>query len=279
MANDQIIPIVRPQQEKIQIPDVVKSQINKINKIPTEAIELPSKGHFYTEDNPLSSGKITIKHLTAKEEDILSNQSLIKKGTVLTEMLKSIIIDPYGCLDNLTIGDKNCLFFYSRIYSYGNEYISKVRCPACQKDQDVNIDLSTIKPKEYDFSKYPKGVNRFNYELPISKKVLTYKLLTSRDEDLIESELRSIEKISNKSVPDMTTRLKYMIVAVDNNEDKNVIKQFVDTELLSNDSLSFRRKFKETMPDVDTNYNFVCSKCDHEERLPIQISINFFWPS
>ena len=58
---------------------------------PTEVIELPSKGLLYPESNPLSSGKLEMKYMTAKEEDILSNQSYIQKGTVLDKLLESLI--------------------------------------------------------------------------------------------------------------------------------------------------------------------------------------------
>ncbi len=48
-------------------------------KFPTEIIELPSKGLVYPEDNALSSGKIEMKYMTAKEEDILSISLIFKK--------------------------------------------------------------------------------------------------------------------------------------------------------------------------------------------------------
>ena len=52
-------------------------------KFPSEEVDLPSKGLIYPEGHPLSKGKIEIKYMTAKEEDILTNQSYIQKGTVL----------------------------------------------------------------------------------------------------------------------------------------------------------------------------------------------------
>ena len=51
-------------------------------KLPTETIELPSKGLLYPEDSELAKGTVEIKYMTAKEEDILTNQSYIKDGTV-----------------------------------------------------------------------------------------------------------------------------------------------------------------------------------------------------
>ena len=56
-------------------------------KLPTETVELPSKGLLYSKDNPLSSGTIEMKYMTAKEEDILSNSAYVKNGTVIDKLL------------------------------------------------------------------------------------------------------------------------------------------------------------------------------------------------
>ena len=61
-------------------------------KFPTEEIELPSKGYYYPEDSPLSSGMLELKYPTAKEEDILTSQNLIKNGTVIDKFMHSIIV-------------------------------------------------------------------------------------------------------------------------------------------------------------------------------------------
>ena len=55
--------------------------------------ELPSKGLVYPKDHPLSAGQVEIKYMTAKEEDILTSQNLIKKGVVIEKLLNSLIVD------------------------------------------------------------------------------------------------------------------------------------------------------------------------------------------
>ena len=89
--------------------------------LPTEKVELPSKGLLYSEDNPLSSGKIEMKYMTAKEEDILTNQNYIKQGTVLDKLLQSLIVSKIN-YDDLIIGDKNALFIAARSLVYGGNY-------------------------------------------------------------------------------------------------------------------------------------------------------------
>ena len=56
-------------------------------QFPTEVVDLPSEGKIYPKDHPLSSGKIELKYMTAKEEDILTSDNLIKKGVVITKLL------------------------------------------------------------------------------------------------------------------------------------------------------------------------------------------------
>ena len=77
-------------------------------KFPTEVIDLPSKGLLYPKENPLSSGKVEMKYMTAREEDILTNQNYIKNGTVIDELLKSLIITKINYND-LVVGDKNAI--------------------------------------------------------------------------------------------------------------------------------------------------------------------------
>ena len=89
--------------------------------LPTETIELPSKGLLYPEGHPLSNGTIEIKYMTAKEEDILTNQNYIQNGTVLDKLLKSLIITEFDYND-LVIGDKNAVMIAARILGYGAEY-------------------------------------------------------------------------------------------------------------------------------------------------------------
>ena len=68
---------------------------------PTEVLSLPSKGLLYPKDSPLSKGTIDVKYMTAKEEDILTSQNLIKKGVVIDTVLNSLIITPGVNVDDL----------------------------------------------------------------------------------------------------------------------------------------------------------------------------------
>lgn len=246
--------------------------------VPTEVIELPSKGMFYPEGHPLASGRIEMKYMTAKEEDILTSQNLIKQGVVIDKLLQALIVDKFNYNDLLVI-DKNALFIAARVLGYGKDYEVEVACPACGEKSRHTVDLTSFESKDVDFSTFTKGQNAFNFTLPASKKVLTLKFLTHGDEKRIEEEMKGLKKMSSltKVDPELTTRLKHIITAVDGNPDA-VTTTFVNS-LLAVDSLALRKFLKEITPDIDTTFNYTCPHCGHEnERIPLPIDVSFFWP-
>jgi hypothetical protein len=236
-------------------------------KFPTETIELPSKGLIYPENNPLSSGKVEMKYMTAKEEDILTNQSYIKNGTVLDKLLQSLVVDKNINIDDLIIGDKNSLLIASRILGYGSKYPVKIN------GRDVSVDLSILENKDIDFSSIEQGKNEFSYTLESTGNVITYKLLTGKDEKIIEKEIAGVRKIQQDASPELTTRLKQMILSINGDSDRKTVRDFVDNYFLARDSRAFREHIKNTQPDVNLNVTL-----DSGEEVAIPIGLSFFWP-
>jgi len=241
-------------------------------KFPTEVVDLPSKGYFYVDGHPLSNGKVEVKYMTAKEEDILTSQNLIQQGTVIDILLQSLIVDKTINVNDLLIGDKNAIMVAARILGYGKEYDFEY------DGVEQNIDLTKLEPFNIDFSKFTKGKNEFSYKLPNSKRTLTFKLLSGRDESNIESEIKSLQKISKTQSPELTTRLKHIILSVDGNSDRSYVNSFVDNEFLSRDSLAFRNYLNDITPDIDMTADVVDSS-GREKTVVIPITLRFFWPS
>ena len=257
-----------------------QSQPKKETTYPTELIDLPSQGYFYPNEHPLSDGHIEMKLMTAKEEDILMNQNLIKKGVVLDTLLEALIINKNVKLNDLLLCDKNALYIAARRLAYGDSYGPlDVKCNKCGEKNEKTVNLGEIKIKELDFSKYTKGENKFEFVLPYSKRTITFKLLTHFDDKQIDAELKTAAKLfKNGNTSELTTRFKFIITSVDGNTDKAEIRKFVENELTSRDSLSFRTYMKEVSPEVDSSFNFVCEHCANEERMGIPITVSFFWP-
>jgi hypothetical protein len=245
-------------------------------KFPSEVVTLPSKGLLYPEDSPLRKGEVEMKYMTAREEDILTNQNLIQNGTVIDALLKALIISPVN-YDDLLIGDKNAILVASRILGYGKDYKFKFHNPNTGKEESAEVDLTQIDDKELDGSKVTNGKNEFSFTLPISKINITFKLLTHGDEIAIEKELEGLKKLGqgNKF---LTTRLKHTILSINGDYEQKTIREFVDNQLLARDSKSFRDYVKNLMPDVKLMFDYEGPNGQVVEEVPIPIGINFFWP-
>ena len=236
-------------------------------KFPTEQVELPSKGLVYPKDNPLSSGTVEMRYMTAKEEDILTNQSYIQKGTVLDKLLQSLLVNKDIKTEDLFVGDKNALFVAARILGYGKEYKTKIA------GKDETIDLTELENKPIDKELFSNGNNRFTYKLENTGTVLEFKLLNGHDEKKIERELAGLKKISPNTSPELTTRLKHVILSVDGNEEKKDVREFVDNYFLARDARAFRQYVSDLSPDVDMTVSL-----EGGEVVTVPIGLNFFWP-
>ena len=150
-------------------------------KFPTEIVELPSKGLLYPKDSPLASGTIEMKYMTAKEEDILTNQNYIEKGVVIDKLLQSLIIDKTIDYNQILVGDKNALLIAARILGYGAEYEFNYG------GEKETIDLSSLNNKELNQELFSDGKNEFTYTLPASNTNITFKLLAHGDETKLDA--------------------------------------------------------------------------------------------
>ena len=241
-------------------------------KFPTEVVDLPSQGLLYPKDSPLSSGQIEIKYMTAKEEDILTSANLIKKGIVVEKLIDALIVDKSINTNELLIGDKNAVLVASRILGYGKEYEVVI------DGQRVEVDLTKLKDKKLDKKIVSNGVNEFEFELPATKRKLTFKLLTSADEKEIDKEIAGYEKIGDGIGYDLTTRLKHQIVSIDGDTKRASINSFVDNEFLSRDSVAFRTHVNEIMPDVDMTSTYTDAD-GNEKEFTVPMTVTFLWPS
>jgi len=247
---------------------------------PTEVIELPSQGLLYPEGHPLRKGTCEIKYMTAREEDILANQNLIKKGIVLDKLFESVIVEPGVNPNDIFIGDKNAILLATRILGYGADYHVEINDPFTLEKQKTIIDLSKVKTKDIDFGVL-SGNNRYKFVLPSNGTEITFKLINHGDEQEITKEVQALEKLNKNSGGsfDVTTRLKHMIVSVDGNEDRGFINRWVINSFLAKDTKAFRAYVKEISPDLDLKFEFQSEITGETEALDIPFGISFFYPS
>ena len=257
-------------------------------QFPTEIIELPSKGLIYPKDNSLSSGKVEMKYMTAKEEDILTTQSYIRDGSVLDRLFQSLIISngeglPIKYVDLVT-GDKNAIMIAARILGYGKDYEVEITDPFSGKKQKDVIDLTQFENKQYDGSSQVElHRNEFEFTLPRSQRVVTFMAMTESKERKVKYDVEELtkanRKIKDETSRELTTRLKTMILSVDGESDRKLISHFVDNELFAVDSKALRGYIAEVIPDIDLTYEFVSEETGERREIGLPLDITFFWPN
>ncbi len=241
-------------------------------KFPTEIVPLPSGGKYYPDGHPLSSGEVEVKYMTAKEEDILTSQNLIKQGKVIDVLLESLVQGDFN-MDDMLIGDKNAVMIAARVLGYGKDYEFEMEDPLTGEKEKQVLDLTTLDHKEIDFD------GDYTFELPNSKRVLGWKFITQRDENEISEELKALRKVTRKSgiEQEVTTRLRKVIISVDGDESVGTINNFVNNEFLSRDSKAFRDYLLSVTPDVDLNI-IIDFSSGEEVEVTVPMTVEFFWP-
>jgi len=244
---------------------------------PTEVISLPSQGKCYPEGNPLSSGQVEIKYMTAKEEEILSSQNLIRKGVVLDKLFESIIVDKNINIDDILIGDKNAIMLATRILGYGPNYTIQVE-DENGNAEDFTVNLAEVQTKETDLSKL-NIENKYTFTTK-SGTILEYRLLTHGDEKKIDADVKALERLNKGGASsELTTRYRYMITSVDGKTDTQSITSFINNRFLTIDTRAFREEVRKIQPDVNMEFEYEDPQTGEMEVRPIPMGVGFFWPS
>ena len=244
------------------------------HKFPTEVIDLPSQGKLYSKDSPLSEGKIELKYMTTREEDILMSENLIKKGVVIDKLLDSLIVTPNIKQTDLILGDKNAVLVAARILAYGPEYTTEINDPNNPNQKITHtFDLSQCPFKELsDDIKY--NGNSFEFTTPVGKNKLKFKILTGADEALMNKDIEQSKKYGYDAT--ISTRLRYSVIEVDGDNKKETITSFTQN-MLARDSVALRNEILRVSPDIDMTSEVEIG--GETVSVSIPLSVEFFWPS
>lgn len=249
-------------------------------ELPVAEVPLPSRGLVYP-DGPLCMVEtVELKPMTAREEDILMNRTLVRKGTVVTELIKSCVIDKNIDVNSMISGDRNALMVAVRITGYGADYSPKVTCPGCESQQDFSVNLENLPVKELDLNKLKQvGINQnaFELTLPVSKKNVIFKFLTGKEEERMLQDLEAKRKKGIVQENLVTTKLMNSIVSIEGNTERGFINLFCQ-HMPARDSLALRKVMDESEPGIDMSSDFVCNGCGHQEVLTVPLGPSFFWP-
>ena len=279
ISNEDMVELAKKQYEQKQVSDY---------KFPTEIIDLPSNGLIYPKDNPLSTGKIEMKYMTAKEEDILTTQSFIKDGSVLDRLFQALIISNgegvFIKYSDLVTGDKNAIMIAARVLGYGKDYEVEIDDPSSPGiKQKETIDLTQFENGDYDGSNQIElNRNEFKFTLPNSKREVTFIAMTESKERKVKHQIEAANKAGRKlkdlTSKDLTIRLKNMILSIDGDYEQTTINQFVDNELFAVDSKDLRAHMNTVAPDIDLNYEFISEETGERRDMLLPMEVGFFWP-
>jgi hypothetical protein len=270
------------QQQTHDRPEVSREEYAKRElgfDIPVDLVPLPSRGLVYPPGHALQGrDRVEFRAMTAKEEDILMSRAFIKKGTVITELIKSCLMNRDIRVEEMISGDRNALMIAIRASGYGTEYNPTYTCPNCSSNNTLTVDLSNLPIKPLDIQPAEPFANLFRFKLPVSKKTVGFKFLTGEEEEEIIRQLEAKKKrgLLNDNV--VTTRLLHSIVEIDGNRDRNAISKFVQY-MPARDSLELRKYIDKHEPGVDMSFDFQCAHCDYGQQMQLPIGATFFWPN
>ena len=247
--------------------------------IPMETVPLPSSGKVYPQNSSLYGAEtLDIRPMTAREEDILTSRALLKKGTVITELIRSCLADRTINPNDLLGGDRNALMVAIRITGYGPEYSAELECPECNSKSKHDFNLAELPVRRLELEPVTPGQNLFEFVLPRCKKTVKFRFLTGRDEEEIIATSEKQKKLGVSTESNVTSNLLYAIVSVDGIEDRSKIANFIKM-MPASDSLALRNYIKDNEPGVIMRQETSCSVCGHAEEVAMPLGINFLWPS
>lgn len=247
--------------------------------IPSELVPLPSNGKVYpTESSLYNTEVVEIRPMTAREEDILTSRALLKKGTVITELIRSCLVDRSINANELLTGDRNALMVAIRITGYGPDYNTEIECGECNSKMDHAFDLSSLPIKRLEIEPVSVGSNLFEFVLPYSKKRVKFRFLVGRDEEEISVMNEKQKKLGLSSESNITTNLLHAIVSIEGIEDRSKIANFVK-HMPARDSLALRNYIKDNEPGIVMRQETTCPSCGHSEEVSMPLGVNFLWPS
>ena len=247
--------------------------------IPNEVVPLPSGGTVYPQNSSLFGREtVDIKAMSAHEEDILTSKALLKKGTIITELIRSCMIDKTINPTDLLTGDRNALMIAIRITGYGQEYDAEVQCNECDAKQKYQFNLAALPIKRLEIAPVQQGSNLFEFKLPATGLIVRFKFLTGRDEEDISTSAERNKKLNlSNSENTITSTLLHNIVSINSVEDRAKIANFVK-KMPARDSLALRTYIKDNEPGIIMKQEITCSACGAMEEVMVPLGVSFLWP-
>lgn len=245
----------------------------------TEVVKLPSGGKMYPEYSTLHNiTEVEIKHMTAREEDLLSNSQFLMDGTIFDRLLASILVDKSIDPMDFTAADRMAIIYAARITGYGSEYVMKMDCGACGKNAEFVFDISKqeiVRPEPEDVS-FDETTGHYEFKLPKTGLKVKLRLLSVGEEAELEKQAEKANSlgISNNNTVNL---FRKSIISVDDVEDIAALNQLYEN-LPALDCRKIRSVINGIAPHISTLQTVACGSCGTESESEVPFSLGFFWP-
>ncbi len=244
---------------------------------PTEFVDLPSQGKYYAVGHPLhNQDTVEIRFMTARDEDILTSQTLIKKGMAIEKFMSNILVDKSIDTSSLLVGDRNAILVAARITGYGPEYKTAVTCPSCKTRVTHIFDLNERVVHNGSLTEEATltGNGTFITQLPLTKVNAELKVLNGADESAI---VAAETDNSNTLETSLSSQIGRCIVSINGDASQDLKDQFLEL-MPAYDARHIRRVLKSVTPMLDLTQDFKCTNCGLEQRMEVPFTAEFFWP-
>lgn len=247
---------------------------------PVASVLLPSRGAVYSHESSLfDTTTLEVRAMTAADEDIMTSPGLIRRGKMLSALMRACVVNRTVDADSMLIGDRNALMIAIRNSSWGPEYDAVVTCPSCQKEEKYQFDLSRLELKMLDVT--PEGgvgSNVFSFTLPVTGRVVKFALATAAMAQELEKTLEAQKKANGPGATEQqaTQSIVNQIVEIQGVEKKN-IPRFVRS-MPVRDSSALRKYIDSITPGVNMEQSVECPSCGKSAAVEVPLTAEFFWP-
>lgn len=248
-------------------------------EIPVESVPLPSRGAIYPPSSAFSGKELVdLRAMTAREEDILTSRAFLKKGTVVNELIKSCMTEKGGDPNDLITGDRNALMVAMRITGYGSEYRVEATCPSCGKTGLQTFDLGNLGIRRLTIEPARPRENVFLFDLPVTKKRVTFKFLTGHDQSDISTHAERMRALMpDAPESNITLFLEKALLSVGDVTERTKISMFVKN-MPAQDSRALRKFIRDNEPNIDMTNDMTCASCGEASKVDMPIGSSFLWP-
>ena len=250
--------------------------------VPTEFVELPSKGILYPKGHPLhNQDTIEIRYMTAKDEDTLTSPALLRKGLAIERLMQNVIVNKDIKADELLVADRSAIIIAARVTGYGADYEAEIGCPSCGESFRNEFDLS-------EYHEFFSGVNledsgftacddgTYEIRLPTTGVDVCVRLLNGKDENRMSKakDLKSKNRLPDSSMTDL---FKTIIHSINEVTEADALRQFIDL-MPAKDSRFLRNSYQKLVPSVNLSQAVECPSCGIQTETEVPLGATFFWP-